>query len=503
MSSPFTTLSKYPKLPVLANPSLAEGNSPREPIKESVGYRFSCDEAKLMNEITTRMATDNIKANNVGRLPGVPLSQNSSDSRIRAPTDLDLLQLTMQRMQKAEADVRYLSSQIKEKDQRVAVLQDKLSLYEKALKNQRKNGDDSHKVQILEQKCVRLQSIIDRMEDLLIERGLEVVGESNEPDNINILTFDEADAAVSSSPKTWNPDESVLPQSLPIPIDYNAIIESIRELNVLAGESETRFNNNNKDTHNIKTLKRVDPVDLTLYANGIFLFNGPFRSFNDLLTKQFIKDLTDGYFPSELQTRYPDGVPFRVNDRREIYYKDKQQRAFQGEGHVLDDGRIVPSIEKPPEMILPNGAKVETQDNRPKVSVERFLNRLPQSVIKNGNVIDIRNDIKEQIYGNQQNQVDTSDRCESAKSEFDGTTTPITTLRIRSADGQQSYVIKMKITSTIEDVKNIITKKKKLSYDFDLFQMGTKTFYLNCDKTLEQCGLVPNASLGIREIKRQ
>lgn len=49
-------------------------------------------------------------------------------------------------------------------------------------------------------------------QDLLIERGLEVVGELNEPDNVNILTFDEADRAeqqqqspVSTLPVTWRP----------------------------------------------------------------------------------------------------------------------------------------------------------------------------------------------------------------------------------------------------------------------------------------------------------
>jgi hypothetical protein len=32
-----------------------------------------------------------------------------------APTDLDLLQLTMNRMQKAESDARYLASELKDK----------------------------------------------------------------------------------------------------------------------------------------------------------------------------------------------------------------------------------------------------------------------------------------------------------------------------------------------------------------------------------------------------
>jgi hypothetical protein len=43
---------------------------------------------------------------------------------------------------------------------------------------------------------------------------------------------------------------------------------------------------------------------------------------------------------------------------------------------------------------------------------------------------------------------------------------------------------------------------RKLLFDFDLFAMGTNVFFTDDHQTLEQCGLVPNATLGIREIKR-
>jgi len=42
------------------------------------------------------------------------------------------------------------------------------------------------------------------------------------------------------------------------------------------------------------------------------MFNGPFRPIEDMTTKRCLGDLMDGYFPSELQTRYPDGVPLKV-----------------------------------------------------------------------------------------------------------------------------------------------------------------------------------------------
>lgn len=53
-------------------------------------------------------------------------------------------------------------------------------------------------------------------------------------------------------------------------------------------------------------------VQLILYKNGIVMFEGPFRSYEDETTKICIADFIDGYFPSELQQKFPDGVPFKV-----------------------------------------------------------------------------------------------------------------------------------------------------------------------------------------------
>jgi len=37
---------------------------------------------------------------------------------------------------------------------------------------------------------------------------------------------------------------------------------------------------NPDNQRHISTLKRIEPINLTLYTNGIFLFNGPFRPFS-------------------------------------------------------------------------------------------------------------------------------------------------------------------------------------------------------------------------------
>uniref|UniRef100_A0A1A8AC49 UBX domain-containing protein 11 n=1 Tax=Nothobranchius furzeri TaxID=105023 RepID=A0A1A8AC49_NOTFU len=53
-----------------------------------------------------------------------------------------------------------------------------------------------------------------------------------------------------------------------------------------------------------------------LYRNGIEMFDGHFRSFQEQSTQLCMQDLVDDCFPSELQQRFPDGVPFEVQDRR-------------------------------------------------------------------------------------------------------------------------------------------------------------------------------------------
>lgn len=55
-----------------------------------------------------------------------------------------------------------------------------------------------------------------------------------------------------------------------------------------------------------------ESLQLTLYKNGIVVDDGGFRSFEAVKTRQFLQDILDGFFPSELQDIYPEGVPIKV-----------------------------------------------------------------------------------------------------------------------------------------------------------------------------------------------
>ncbi|NXD83831.1 UBX11 protein, partial [Halcyon senegalensis] len=87
-------------------------------------------------------------------------------------------------------------------------------------------------------------------------------------------------------------------------IDFDLILEKVKDLNVLAGEGISQIEHTPRGAQ----LRQPGPLPLTLYQNGIVMFDGPFRPYEDPSAQQCLRDITDGYFPSELQLRYPDGI---------------------------------------------------------------------------------------------------------------------------------------------------------------------------------------------------
>ena len=152
-------------------------------------------------------------------------------------------------------------------------------------------------------------------------------------------------------------------------------------------------------------LQPIDAIPLILYKNGIVMFQGPFRPFSDPTTRQCVQDLMDGYYPAELQSRYPEGVPFQLTDSRDVTFKPREYtNIFPGSGRQLGG-------EKGPSKLVPSGAHLrqigrgECAEEKetsvlpgPKVLVENFLSRLPASVVKGGRVLDIRAGVAEVLH---------------------------------------------------------------------------------------------------------
>lgn len=64
-------------------------------------------------------------------------------------------------------------------------------------------------------------------------------------------------------------------------MNFDLVLQRVKELNVLAGKEETFV----QATSTGAQLARKEPVQLTLYSNGIVMFDGPFRSYQEHSTQ--------------------------------------------------------------------------------------------------------------------------------------------------------------------------------------------------------------------------
>ncbi|KAJ8027363.1 UBX domain-containing protein 11 [Holothuria leucospilota] len=454
--------------------------------------------------------------------PHLPkLDRHSNKDNSSAPTDFDLMNGMMGRISKLELQVQYYAKEIMEKDKKISILEEKVKLKERY--SSMGNHDDSNmKIKELEKKCSELQNHIKEMEDFLSDYGMIFVGNTSPGSEVDGV-YEELSVGKDS---VWRPDTSVA-HSRGFQVDFDKVVKNVRELNILGGEGEKRVQ------HTVKGAKLTtkEPIPLTLYANGIFMFNGPFRSFDNPETQQCIQDLMDGFFPSELQGRYPDGVPIQLSDQRDTVFRDSRSREhFPGAGQLLGGeqipSRLVPTnLDKTTNTDMDKDGTTHSHAGRPlhqtskppgiQMSMDQFLNKLPSSVMKDGKVINIRSGVAD-------NMKDKSESCKvtvietpavSDVRENISSTRPITsgsrpsssqasritTLRIKSESGNHTFIVKMKYEDKIRDLRNYLNQERSSDApDYELITTFPNKCYNNLDLTLEECGLTPNATVHLK-----
>lgn len=182
---------------------------------------------------------------------------------------------------------------------------------------------------------------------------------------------DHALARSTSRPRTLDPlpqqQQSTKKLLAPFTFDAAKVKRNVAELNIVVGSDVARVQRGPDGVSH--QLRVPDPLRFVLYADGIFLLNGPFRSFSDdPSARVFVSDIADGYFPSELQKRHPEGVPLELVDRSAEQFDRSQP--------------------PPPchSTTPPAGSAVGTAGSEK----ARFERALPTVVIRNGSVVPVR-----------------------------------------------------------------------------------------------------------------
>ncbi|XP_043854276.1 UBX domain-containing protein 11 isoform X3 [Dromiciops gliroides] len=440
MSSPLASLSKIRRVPL-------------QPDVQNTGRRSLPSRMKAFGEDEDDLSNDGLSSEERAPGPGCtrekPFHLGRSGS---LPHDMGLVSSLVKRLTELEQKVKTQAEEINFKDQWIKSLKLKI-------KNLQPDEEDQRsltRTEELEAKCQHLQNQVHEMERFLNDYGLEWVGEPSET-QMDMETDLEAEKWTMK--KLWKPGESTVPAPT---VNFDELLENLRDLSLLAGEGQSLVHTSSS----MAMLKTPEPVPLTLYQNGIIMFNGPFRPFSDVSTQQCIQDILDGFFPSELKKIYPSGVPFQVTDLRNVVYQEKQlpNKVFSGPGYVV--GR---------------------------------MNSKETKKLNDQSVIEVREPIRETLEGcsgSQEILVET-ERLRQSSREI-----PTTTLRIKSENGEQTFVLPMSPLDTIGDVRRYLAQARDMDpAEFEIFTAFPPTVYRDDSKTLQACGLVPNAILLLRPPK--
>jgi len=402
--------------------------------------------------------------------------------------DDSLLSTMAVRLRKVEEELLTKTKQLEEKDKQLHHF--RVSL------NEEKSKD--RLVGHLRSQCERAFKQIQEMEEFLADYGMVWVGASESPDNIPEETEEDLAEEEKKSvlvQSTWNQEESVN-DTAP---DYNKIVHNIHELNILAGDGVGMVE---RGPDGITRVVQPDPIPLTLYSNGIYMFQGPFRPLSEPQTRQFVLDLEEGYFPSELQKRYPNGMVIKLTDLREKQYVDKRQQvSFAGKGNRLSEGaKELAAIRGYSEDVDSEDVATDTSDAIQKPSLERFLNKLPPNVIRDGKIIDIRESVSAMV-----GSTSTPTKVEVAETAVvkqiqagEGTSGPVATLRVKLDGGTKTLIVKLQYTDTIGDLREFIKKHKSGLYE--IRTTFPNKIFSRLSESLEEAGLVPSATLHIRDL---
>ncbi|KAM5248625.1 UBX domain-containing protein 11 [Ctenodactylus gundi] len=405
-------------------------------------------------------------------------------------SDPDMMASVMRKLQDLEQQVQAQTDEMLSKDQKILALEDLVKTLQ-----QHQSEVARQRQEELEMTCAQLQRQVGEMERFLSDYGLQWVGEPMDQENSEDKTVSDGDEKNwMMAKKFWKPEDSLVPPE----VDFDRLLASLKDLSELVEEGDTQVT----PVPGGARLRTLEPIPLKLYRNGIMMFDGPFRPFHDPATQRCLQDILDGFFPSELQRLYPNGVPFKVSDLRHQVYPEDGLGPFPGEGRVVGWQRMCKASDRVEEH--PGSG----------MTAEKFLSRLPKCVIRQGEVVDIRGPIRDTLQNYcpmsvpiQEIIVETPALAAERQRSQESPSTPAPRpcmLRIKSENGEKVFLLMMRPEDTIGTVRALLVQARAMdAATFEIFSTFPPTVYEDEALTLQAAGLVPKAVLLLRARRAQ
>lgn len=121
-------------------------------------------------------------------------------------------------------------------------------------------------------------------------------------------------------------------------------------------------------------------IPVTVFSDGLMLFRGPFRAYNSEAAASFVGAVLTGQLPYELKQAYPDGVTFELFDNSSCTHARAVAAAAVKAGAPVEIADVTAGL----GMLAPQDAR-------------SLLARLPQSVVRDGNILPVRSEVAELV----------------------------------------------------------------------------------------------------------
>ena len=98
----------------------------------------------------------------------------------------------------------------------------------------------------------------------------------------------------------------------------------------------------------------------------------PFYPYYSRQAQSVLSDILDGYFPYDLKEKYPDGVPLKPIDMVDETYNNQLRQD-------------------------PRFKQLADLDGLNPMTKQEFLNQFPKQIVKDGNIIPIREELEKKF----------------------------------------------------------------------------------------------------------
>ena len=259
----------------------------------------------------------------------------------------------IKRLQQLEQVNQALRNEVKEKSKKMEDLEKENFILKSAA-----SPDNARIMQEIQQDRDQFKNQCLEMKQFLADYGLSWVGKDG-----NEGKFDHA--SLDKELKFKGPQYR---NNLPAEIDTEVLTRRIEELNFIAEKQRVV-----KNRDGLHQFVKVDEHPIFFFKNGLIVKGFPFYPYHSKEAQSVLSDILDGYFPYDLKKKFPEGVPLKPVD-----FTDE---AYTGENKNNPKFKVFGDLEK---------------DTAP-MSKEEFLNQFPKQIVKNGNIIPIREELEKKF----------------------------------------------------------------------------------------------------------